>query len=703
LTYVNELSNESIIQKYLAILTPRRKVSTWTLSSGFIYTASFDGSVFGPPVAFEFNGVAMTEVGTQTVGVSEWYYDEANEQIFFRAPQSGDPDIEGLSIVFYNIYCSTFDAYWYSDPLDDSTDIVYFEPLIQKEPDIKSSTTDNIFGFLPLQTSSISLINAESFFEPFIYDSSFNNASIKVYHCLGKELDLDNVKLVYDGLMSNVSYDTGKVTIKTVDRVDIFSKEWRNADTSFFEISDFPNLNPNFTGKPIRYVYGYVKGMAPVNIDYVQDSPTTSDNRDWVVVGEQTGLDEIVRTVPATPSSTTTRTYISFAEGFMVGDTVWLDGATDYHVIITAVNFTGDNYIEHAAIAAPMATGEFIKKGFVSRVEITQDNTVYVAMYHRDYTIGNFAVGTRGFSFTTTMEANTGLPATLSPNDTVGCTVYGRVNDLTLGGPTFGENDQRGTERTFNIANAVMVLYDIMKNKVGLAESEINTTQFTALFNSTKENQALGIVIPDSSQGGFPTYKTLITNILQTCLFRIFVDTDNKWTVEQIGPLGSSTASVDDTELVGFAYDFDYSDIISDVKIEYQKREIKDQVSLTGTQLKTVTSTSDTARYLHGVEKQKTFQSVHFKEADAQILADRLGFILGQRQGMIKFSANKRFFENIINDTMTVSREKMPGYGFVKNTERSRDFAISQTVKNLKGIQIEADDQLGIEENESDW
>lgn len=703
MTYSTLLEDENSRQRYLAILTPRRQVSGFSLVSGFIYKATFS-QVYGRPVRFEFDGVEMTEVTTSTVDASEWYYDEDTFEIYFRAPQSGDPDTEGLSVAFYNLYCATFDAYWFSDPLDDTTDVTYFEPIIQKEPEIKSSTTDNIFGFLPTQTSSISLINTESFLDPHIYDSSFNGASIKIYHTLKSELEVANIKLVYDGLMSDVSYNGINVSIKTTDRIDIFSKEWRNADTSFFSTDDFPNLNPTFIGKPIRYVYGYVRGFQPVNIDYVADDiRTTSDNRDWVVVAEQTGLSEIVRTVPATPSSTTTRTYVNFAEGLMVGDTVFLDGATDYYVVITAVNFTSDNYIEHAAIAAPMATGEFIKKGFVSRVEITQNNVVYTAMYGRDYTIGNFAVGTRGITFSSSLEANLSIPETLSSGDTVSCYVYGRVNDLVADSNPFGENDQRGTERSFNLANAVMITYDVLKNKLSIPESEINIDQFIALHLSTRDNQALGFAIPDTASGGFPNYKTIISKILETSLFRIFVDNDNKWTLEQLAPLGSSAFSIDDFELQGFSYEFNYNDIVSDVIVNYQTRDIPDQPAYSSGQSKTVMSTSTVAQYVHKVEKQRTFLSAHFKEADATLMANRLSYILGERQGLIKFSAKKRLFGNIINDTMTVNREKLPGFQYASGTENSREFSITATTKSLKGVSIEANDQLGIQNNEGDW
>ena len=702
MTYLTELENENAVESYLAILSPRRKISSFSLVSGFIYKASFS-SVFGKPTRLEFNGVEMTEIDNPTTDASEWYFDETNREVYFREPNSGDPDVAGVTVIYYNLYVSTRDHYWYLNPLDSSTEIVYFEPLIQREPEIKSSTTDNIFGFLPLQNSSISLINSESFFEPHIYDSSFNSASIKVYHAIGKELSIANISLIYDGFMGDISYDTNKIVIKTLDRADIFSNEWRNSNTSFFSSTDFPNINPSFIGKPIRYVYGYVRGFQPVNIDFVQDSPTTSDNRNWVVVGEQTGLSDISRTVPATPSSTTTRTYVNFAEGISIGDTVFLDGATDYYVIVTNVNYTGDAYIEHAANAAPMATGEFVKKSFVSRVEITQNDIVYVAYYGRDYTTSNFAVGTRGFVFSSSLESNISLPNTLSSSDKVSCYVYGRENDLTASGHAFGTNDILGAQRTNNIANGVMVIYDILKNKIGLSESAINLTDFASIFTSTASSQALGIAIPSTAESAFPSYKDIITDILQSCLFKIFVDSSNKWTLKELEPVGSSDISIDDTEIMQFSYDFEYVDIVSDVIVEYLKREVPDQPFLFGDQVQSVAVSSANAMYLHKVNKQKIFRSLHFKAADALQFANHLSFVLGERRGTVKISTKKRFFNNIINDVVSVSREKLPGYVFTNGVENSVNTSIIEIQKSLGTVNLTADDQLGIETNSGSW
>lgn len=696
MTYATLLqSEESLKSNYLAILQPRYRPSGWALYSGFVWSISYTK---GDIVSIAENGTTLTEGSSTSLSAGYWYYDSATETLYVRTLQSADPETLQV-VVTYSIYTSTIDGYFYSDPLDDTTEVVYYEPIITDTPEIKSSTEDSLFGSLPVQTSTISLSNADHIFETHIYDSSFNNATIKIYHWID-ELTVANCSLVYNGLMSNIKYDTSKITINIVDRIDEFTKEYRNADTSFFNTTDFPNVNPSFIGKPIRYVYGLVNGFKPVNVDYVAENPTTSDNRDYVVMGEQTGIGEISRTVPASPSSTTTRTYLNFCEGIIVGDTVYLDHAInpDYYVEVTNVDYV-NGYIEHAAISSAMNTGDVVKKGFVSRIDIIQQDIKYTAFYGRDYTVSTaMAAGCSGFSFSSSLESNIGLPNTLSPSDIIICRVYGRVNDLTANAVTFGANDTY----TNNITNPVMVLYDLLKTRLGLGESRINLSQFGTVRTSTA-TQAIGLVIPESESGNMPKYKELILKILETSLLRIYLDSNLKWTIAELSPLTTATDSITSQDIFNgtFNYTFDYKEIISDVIVEYGREEY----SIDTKQDKTykVTASSDYARYTHNIEKQKTFHSLHFREADAQQTADRLSYALGDRIGTFTFTTDRKFFPSLINDTISLSREKLPNFEYVEGTENTVEGSIVDIQRSMNKISIKLDDQKGIEDNSGAW
>ena len=511
MSYADLLEDETVKSNYLAILKPRRRVTDFAVFSGSVYSVSFD---YGDVTSVYVDGVALTEAFTTSLSAGQYYWDYDNQTLYVRTSTSGNPNSVS-TIVTYAIYVSTFDAHFYADPLDDSSRVVYYEPHIVKSPEIKETNSDSFFGFLPSQSSSITLNNAEHVYEKHLYDSSFNRADIYVYHWLD-ELEVANLKLVYSGNMSDVSYDQNKISIKTYDPNKYLDEEFRNpSGDNFYSYDTFPSLNPNSFSKPIRQIYGRVDGFIPVNVDYVQDNPTTSDNRIWSVCNGQTGISEISKTVSASPSSTTTRTYLNNCNGIDIGDTIWLDGATDYYVQVTAVNRTGSQYIEHAAIGAPMNSGEFAKRGFVSVVYIRKDNQLYTAHYKRDYTITTLAANGSGFTFETTLESNLSLASNLSPSDEVFCRVYGRVNDVTLNAITYGSDHTT----TGNMANPMQVLVDIMKRNIGILEADMNLTSFTSTISDV--TSAIGMSIPKNGSDNFPTYKTIIVDILKLIL--IFV------------------------------------------------------------------------------------------------------------------------------------------------------------------------------------
>lgn len=697
MSYTDLLDDEGINSQFLVVLMPRRKLGTFTLFSGSVYEIDFS---LGHLTNLVIDGTALTAGTSTSLSAGQFYYDFENEVLYVRTSDSSTPN-DNFVVATYEMYFGTFDAHHFRVPTDSSTRAVYFEPMVVRSPILRASSTDNFYGFLPVESSSITLSNATHLFEEHISESSFYRAGVKVYHWLD-ELSAANMKLVFSGISTQISYNDNQINITALDRVDSFNEEFRqfNNATSFYGMTDFPNLDPNFQARPIRQVYGVVDGFVPVNIDYVQESPTTSDNRDWVLISGQSNLGSISRTVSATPS-TTTRTYVNNAQGFRNRDSVWLDRVvgTDDFVIVTAVNYlTG--YIEHDAIATPMASGDSAKRSFVGAVTIQQNNLLYSALYGRDYIEStSFAAGTSGFSFTTTLEANLSMGATLSPNDKVSCRVYGKKDNVTLGGPSFGADDAE----TGTLTHPIVILFDLLKSGLRLTEAQLDTATFASLEASLMD--AVGFAIPSESRKDFPTYKAIIGDILETLLLRIFIDNDDLWTISQIAPLGTLIKSVDDTEIGrgSIQYQFDYSDICSDIVIEYGQREISDRVNGASPSVFTLSSSSDQAKYLHGINRQKTFHSLHFREADAQVLSDRLSFIFGERRGILSFNVKNRFFDSLLNDRIDVSRFALPGFAFDETIERTLQTAVVEVNRSLKAVTLVLDDQKGIEDNSGSW
>lgn len=700
MAYADLLDNEGILSQYLVVLKPRRLAdpSSWSLDSGTIYTQAFD---FGEIVVLENNGVTLTKAASSAVGSNEWFYDTDTETIYLDI--GGDPSTNDI-VCTYEIYLGTFDAHFNRDPLDDSTRVVYYEPLVVKSPLINSSATDSLFGFLPTTSTQIVISNVTQFLQEHVYESSFNRAEIKVYHYLD-ELKIDNVKLVINALCGNVSSKDKEITITIFDNNDLFDAEFRHVSgESFFGDTAFPNVDPNFTARPIRKVFGVVDGFIPVNIDYEANSPTTSDNRDWICINPETNLGSVSTTVKAAPASSATRTYLTSADGFRVGDSVWIDSSLgagfDEYVIITAVNKTGDHYIDHAAITNVAINPDVAKRSFIGNVVIFQEAVASTALYGRDYT--EYTDGTNkvaGFSFTTTMEANLSIN-TITPNDLVYCRVYGNTNTNTLGGPAFGSD----SAVTGNLTQAVVVVWEILRNHVGLTEAQLDTAAFTSLQSSVSDE--IGLSIPSTSGNNFPSFKDLLTTIFQSVLFKIFIDDDNLFSLVQTGPKGAVDKTIEDDEILrdSFEYDFNYRDVRSDIFVEYAGREVNQRNQIVAEQsYSTVNSVSTLASRLHKIDKQKTFKSLHFIESEAQTLADRLRYAIGDRNGKITLRTKNRFFDSELNDVIKVSRTRLPGFEFDTDTDREREAVVLSTAKSLDQITIEIDDQKGIEDNSGAW
>ncbi len=687
MSYTALLEEEGINAQYLAIMRPSRRVSSWTLSSGSVYYNTF---AYGYVYSVSANGVALTQGSSSTLSAGQFYWDNEAGRLYVRKSDSVAPLAGDYLVVTYELHFGTFDAHWFRIPTDDTTTTVYFDPVISDVPEIKSNVSELLFGVLPTLSTSIRLINAEHIFEKHLYDSSFNGKEILIYHWLD-ELSTANMKLVQRGRLGNVAYNRGTITAQIFDNLNIFDKEFRSTQ-EFFNVTDYPSVDTAFIGKPVRTVYGVVDGFVPVNIDFVRDNPTTSDNRDWVVRADGASRNDITRTVPASPASTNTRTYVDSVSGFKLGDSVWIDKTTDEYRFVTAI---GADYIEHDALSSGAATtGNTVKRGTVGYVDIVQNGTRFRAHYNRDYTLSTHATGVLQLTLSASLESNLSMPSTLSSSDSLQLRVYGKQNSVTLSGGAFGGNSTAYA----NLTSLEVILFDVLKTYAGLAESEINLTSFTDL-NVTEE---IGIAIPEKSSDNYPKIKEVLVRLLKTGLIRLYLDFDQKWKVSALAPISSSSKTIEDEEILrgSVDYDFDYSDVCSDFVVSYNHGERNEAGNET---FQLVRASSSLAKYLHGINKTFSHESLHIDSSGAQTLCTRLSYALGDRQGVMSLSTKNRFFNNIIGDDIEVTSNKLPGFDFDIDTENSRDFRVEQIQKSLRRVTIKLSDQKGIQDNSGSW
>lgn len=689
MAYASLTSEESINSQYLLVMSPRRVVDTaWVNVSANIYYTSFE---YGYVTHCLADGDELTEAASPTVALNEWYFDYDTLRLYVNV--AADPS--GFQIIpTYELYFGTFDAHINREPTNSSTEVVYFEPLLTGTPSIISSTSDVVFGFQPTFTAQVSISNTTNYLAKHLYDSSFSRADFKLYHWLG-ELQNDNIKLVLKGYCNKYVVTNQQVNFALLDATKFFDNEWRHATgSSFYSTSEFPNIDPNYIGRCIRQVFGVVDGFPAVNITYVIDSPTTSDNRTYSLINDETNLGTLVRSATG-GIHTTTRTYVSSTQGFQIGDSVWNKTSNTYFYVL-AVN-AGGGYIDHTTAAPAATNADVIERSFVGNVTIVKDGVAYNLFYGRDYIEYTDATNhVAGFTLDTTVEATFGFAENLSPNDQIFARVYGHKNTTTMGGNPFGGD----SIRTRTLTDSTVILWSMLKDVALIPEAELDGTQFDLLEPSEFE---LGFAIPETSFAGFPTTKTLITGICQSALVRLYIDSDLKWTIRNVEPQGAVAKTIADDEILvnSYRYDFNYSDLISTVLVNYRQRELGPEAGM-GLPL-VESNTNSLTENLHGVKKQKSFDTWLIVASEAQKLARRLAYILGDRSAKLDIKAKYRFFDSEIGDVITVSRDRMPGYEYVRNTLQSRNFTVVESNKSLTEIQLTLDDQKSIQDNEGTW
>ncbi len=708
MAYADLLDNEGIVSQYLVVLKPRAVVpsGSWTLVSGTEYTQTFS---LGEIVTLTADATTETKATSSALSDGNWYHDTADNTLYF----DNGVDPSTLTVVAtYEIYLGTFDAHFYRDPLDNTTREVYYEPLITASPRITQTASDDLFGFLPTVSTSISISNMTQFMQLHVYASSFHNAAIDIYHYLD-ELTVANTKLIASGFCGNVRYLEKTCTIEVYDNRAIFDEEFRHGSgMEFYASGTLSGLDPDMDGRPVRKVYGVVDKFIPVNIDFNATAASTTNNRDWICINPHDNLGSITATVSSSPASTTTRTYVDDVDGIRVGDTVWIDKATDEYVEVTVVNKTGDHYIEHAALVSGAAAGsDTVKRNFIGSVTVVREGFAPIKLKYKDdydeYTDGTNKLA--GFTLNDNFESSynaAGEPfnsssgsSNLETTDLVYCRVYGNTNQETLGGPAFGSD----SENTGNLARAIVVIYSLLKNNVGLAEAEIDTATFTSL-ESTIEDE-VGFAAPERNGEDFPKYRDILTALFQTLLLKFYINDSGLYSIVQTGPLLAVDKTIKDDEILldTFEYNFDYKDIVSDVIVEYEPAEVNSRNQAGLMSYSKIRSSSNLADWFHKVNKQKTFKSLHFITSEAQTLADRLSYALSERRGRLFFKTKNRFFDSEINEVIRVTRTRSPGFTYDADTERNRDGVIISADKGLKEIEIEIDDQKGIEDNSGSW
>lgn len=719
----------------LVVVRPRRRLTGWELYQDNDPLATYRVQVplgFVTRVWNEYaNDDGLYKSGSLALvllNVNSWYYDADTGYLYFTGFKVGsfgtfadpdDNDLPGLTIEFeLNLSDQTFIGP--RDPLDATSQKVNWIGCLEASPFAQSGSRQSVYGFFPVNSSSLRLQNADGWMNEFLYESTFNLAVCKGYILTNADLiegmALGEVRQVFIGYTKAMRLERFAVSLDCVDTLAFFEKaialrRINDVDLVTYQVDFRAFLDQTFWY--IRRIFGRVEGHRPVNFNF-DYTPGTTVNRKWCthaadeaigsVSGARVFQDDgtLVYSINTGGANSTTRTYLTTAPKCMIDDGVIIKrSGTDRYATVTAV---GPNYIDHSVISGSAAGGDTVTRPFVAKVTIKNNSQEFLDLLPgRDYDLLVDDTETnriRGFVLHDNVEASmTGAPFDPTSWD-VFCTVYGRSElDQFQDASDVGEvSDHGGT-----VAAGAALIYRLLID-AGFSRDQISDEIFANFVNDSLD---VGFAVPEEKESlELPTYAEIIRQILQSCLSKLYVAEDSSGIAIGIcdnRPFETpQDYKVTELQHGQLTFEHDYTQIYSDVQVNYNR--VEDRNESARAQSKLEEADSEVAKSVHFVSQIFQMDSLLYAQADAIKLARRMAYILGDRRGYWTFNFELSFVNKTnLGTAYRIYRQQMPGYPLVENTQRDRELSVIEVNKGPNGVTLTLEDQKGIQDNSGAW
>ena len=737
-TFQEDLENPAVPKHSLVVIKPKYRVTGWTDLGSNLYRASFTlGRVSRLFITTSLELIA--DAVSPTVDQHYWY-DEANNYIYVKLTGGNGPDdptdisyagqygetVAGVTVEF-ELYLSTQDFYGPSDPVDTASTAVQWRTTLKQSPRAAYGSRQSLFGFNPLNQANLTIENKDGWMLPYLYDCSFSLAAVRCYVMVGVDLETaasySKVKEVFRGYLGAPSLSADNIV--TLPCYDFLALLDRPAfPVTRLSTAEFPNVDPAAV-KPgqewwIRRVRGMVDNHVPINIDW-NATPSTTNNRDWVSHEEQGTAGALNQTIDHAAANSATRTYFINTPLFNIGDAVWFDqvDGDDYN-FVTAVN-RGSKYIDHGSITRVVTAGDSVIRYAIGWIKVQDSTGAWWNLFaNRNFIYANNATlgndpDWAGFRLADNWEADISFPETFDPSiHRILCRAYGSATIDTYADavtPVGAVVDDGG-----NAASAISTLHYLLR-QAGIPNAMIDQTSFEAVST----NHSLGIAWPRTAGDPVvPTYKDLIQLVLQSMMWKLHYLTDASSRevtvgVVETGPFpGAADYETDDKDFKNFAFEHDYSALASKVRLQYGAKEESREGEYDifyaasavfvadGTQI--VIAENQLARDLHERTEMFELEILQYLTAQAQVLADRYAFALGDRRAYYEYALGPEFLERAaFGASYQVIRKQLPGFALDQDIERERQTMVLEMTKEPQGVTLVLDDQKAIQDNSGDW
>lgn len=713
MAFATNIEKQNVEKNALVILRPRQYLEDWTDDGGGVYSTTF---TYGRVVRMWFqygSGELTRKTELSGLGGGEFYHDYVNGILYVGAvapPTNRTAE--------YELYLSQKYFMGPADPLDNSSDVVEWIPALQQEPTPKNGSRDTQYGFSPLFTSSVEVINSNGWLNEQMKRGSFLNALAKVYVMANGELE-DGV-LRGDVIETMVGYCADSLSglrIVSIPVSDFFRVLNKAAEPPLrFVTTDFtgyviqPDANVLFDEWYVRRVRGMLENFQPVNIDY--SSPGAVDNnRIWITDEIEDGLDEgtITLVVDHLAANTATKTFFTTTPQLNVGDHFAMtnNGVTRYSKVYTIDRAA--KWVTHADFTGRTVTsGDTMTRYYVGSVTIEDSNGIQHELrpgidYLRFDGPSNGLGNVRGFVLADNWEAAHPFPFTdnggiFDPTrHRIVCRLYGpKAGGEYSDSSTVGADvDEGGID-----AKANSIVHWLLK-WAGIEDDQIDEDGFDDM---DADAHPIGIAIPATAAGTAENFSDYVLKVLQSMLWRlgfVQVGAEIKIGIIPTQPFqAGADYSADELDHKLVNYEQSFADIYYSARCQYGVREI-----LLGSQAHDYkVGVCDRARDLHLVTREFPLTILQYVGDNAQTIAQRLAYLLGDRRAFYTIQLKQRYLARAsLGVSYDLTRKQLPGFPYVPGTDRTSQLSVVEVQKSTAGPILVLEDQQGIQDNSGGW
>lgn len=693
----------------LVRLRPRKRLTGWVEddSDPGIYRVAWSENVVGLLLDSAANYLDEEDSEAACLANADSFFlDTENDQIVLNSP-TNEPNA-AFTVVEWDVRLASRDLNWFVNPMDSSSGDARWEGGLVQAPAPQQGNPDLIFGYSPVQITSLQVQTADGFLFEHLHGWSLRGSAIEVWLCIG-ELRTENISELFTGVGGNMSMQGGVLSIDVQDPLRLLDADFEG---TYFSADDFPNIADVDAGLPIREIFGFMRSFLPMNVDY-NETAATNVNRDWVV-SKGSMAESAARTVNIVSAPSGTSTFVDDAEYLTGGNIIIEDGGVDKYALITSVN-VGTGEVQHTDIGARSFTaGDQMHRGFVPAAFIRWELIDVPLKYGRDYTEVDMAADTRGIVLADNFEANIVADgfATFPTFDPALMTLWVEAYGSAVLPKKFNGIDDFGalTERGGTAGHPVVILWDIIRNRLRTFREIVTPDETAWQAMALAFDRSIGLAVPETKNGQFPSWKEVVQLLLQTELLRMHFNVDggqSLLTITQTSPTADGGRVVSELELSDPSYSWDTSDVYSTLAMQLNlgemmegERTIDADTIFIHPDLSVEFSPLRPAAYLHRVSQTFRFRSLFpfAFENESDLVAMRLAKLIGDRRGTLSGFLPAGFLEESIDDDASVQLKRLTGF-VVSDETRTRNYKLAQHTKSAQGVSVILDDQKGIEDS----